>query len=57
MQFMFVSLSWLEIKHKTRHCQGENSSIFIRKCIGKNLLKGKYWTCRWEKMNRRDEKH
>ena len=45
--YLFV-LSWIEIKQKTRHYQGDNSFIFIN-CI-KKLKKEKQWTCRWEKL-------
>ena len=35
------ALSWIKIKHKTKHCYGENRSIVIIKCIKKKSLKGK----------------
>ena len=36
---MFVSLSWLEIKYQTRHCQVENSSTFNQKMCKKEVIK------------------
>ena len=33
------ALSWLEVKHKTRHCQGENSSIIIHKMYKEKFIK------------------
>ena len=51
------ALSWFEIKHKTRHCPGENLSRFLIKCVRKKLLKGNEWTCTWEKMNPQDAKY
>ena len=33
------ALSWLEIKHKTRHCQGENSSILIHEIYKEKIIK------------------
>ena len=33
--------SWLEDKHKTRHCQGENSTIFIHKMYKEKVIKRK----------------
>ena len=34
-----VALFWLETKHKTRHCQGENSSIFVLKMYKEKCIK------------------
>ena len=33
-----LALSWLEIKHKTRHCHGQNSSVFIHKLLKENFF-------------------
>ena len=33
------ALSWLEIKHKLKHCQGGNSSIFIHKIYKEKFIK------------------
>ena len=35
------ALSWLEIKHKTRHCHGESSCIFIHKVYKEKGIKRK----------------
>ena len=35
------ALSWREIRHKTRHYQGENSSIFINKMHKEYVIKKK----------------
>ena len=34
-----VTLFWLETEHKTRHCQGENSSIFVVKMYKEKCIK------------------
>ena len=44
--------SWIGMKHKTKHCSWKNSPLVIHKIIKKNLLKGKQWNCRWEKMSK-----
>ena len=53
----FYTLFWLEIKHKTRHCQGQNSSIFVIKMYKEKFIKSKIVTFRWEKMNKAVEKN
>ena len=35
------ALSSIDIKYKTRHCQGENSSIFILKIYKEKFIKKK----------------
>ena len=36
-----LALYWTEMKHKTRHCQGENLSIFICKMYKEKVIKRK----------------
>ena len=38
---MFVCSFWIEIKHKARHYQGENSSNFIHKMYQEKIIKKK----------------
>ena len=51
------ALSWIEVKHKTKHCQGEHSSVFIHKMYMEEFIKRKIVNLRWEKMNRQEEKY
>ena len=36
---IMLALSWLEIKQKTMHCQGENSSNVIHKMYKEKIIK------------------
>ena len=51
---MFI-LSAIEIRHKGRHCQWENSFAHI-KFIKKKTRK-KQWNCWWEKMSKAIEEN
>ena len=35
------TLSWIEIKYKTKHCQGEKTSILIHKMFKEEVIKRK----------------
>ena len=41
-----LALSWIEVNHKTKLCQRENSFILFIKYTKKMLLKGILLTCR-----------
>ena len=52
-----IALTWTEIKHKTRHCQGENSSLFIHIMYYEIFISSKIGNLQMKKMNQQDEKY
>ena len=47
-----LALSWIEGKHKRRHCQWENQFIHIKFIKRKNG-----WNCRWKKISKAIEEN
>ena len=52
-----IALTWTEIKHKTRHCQGENSSFFSHIMYYEIFISSKIGNLQMKKMNQQDEKY
>ena len=53
-----IALTWTEIKHKTRHCQGENSSFFIHIMYYEIFISSKIgYLLMKKKMNQQHEKY
>ena len=48
---LIFPLLWIEIRHRRRHCQWENSFTHIH-YIYKEKLKKKKWNCRLEKSSK-----
>ena len=52
-----IAPTWTEIKHKTRHCQGENSSFFSHIMYYEIFISSKIGNLQMKKMNQQDEKY
>ena len=54
---LISALSWIETRHKRRHCQWENSFTNINYIYKKNQWKKKQWNWRSEKMSKAVEEN